>query len=394
MDVSPKTGPSTTNIGKPPFRADQVGSLLRPPELRSAHEKWIAGRFDALELRALQDRFIIDVIRLQESVGLQAITDGEFRRTSFSSDFIEKLDGAQSPGHLSIGGTAGGLQGGVRGAVQPGKPFAPRAFEVTGKLRHARPIEVENFRFVKANTARLPKQTMPSPTMLLRGGRKSVSRDAYPDLDEFYADIATVYRQELKALGEAGCNYVQLDDTNYAYLCDPKLRETFREWDYDPDSIPKRFSDLINSVISGRPAGMTVGIHICRGNSSGQWAAEGPYEAVAESLLNDLQVDGYFLEYDDARSGSFEPLRFFPRGSAKKIVLGLVSTKRPAIESRDELRRRIDEAARYVPLENLCLSPQCGFASTYRGNPITPEVQRIKLERVVEVATEVWGTAR
>jgi len=376
--------------GKPPFRADQVGSLLRPPELRAAHEKWLAGALELRELRALQERFIVEAIRLQEAVGLQAITDGELRRTSFSSDFIEKLEGAKSPGHLALGGTAGGLAGGAAAA----KPFAPRAFEVVARLRHARAIEVENFRFVQANTQRLAKQTMPSPTMLLRGGRASVSREAYPDLEAFYADVAAVYRDELKALGMAGCSYVQLDDTNYAYLCDERLREVFREWDYRPEEMPRRFAALINGAIAARPAGMTVGIHICRGNSSGQWAAQGPYEAVAESLLNELDVDGYFLEYDDARSGGFEPLRFFPRGSAKKIVLGLVSTKRPEVESKDELKRRIDEAARYVPLENLCLSPQCGFASTYKGNPITPEAQRAKLERVVEVATEVWGSAR
>jgi 5-methyltetrahydropteroyltriglutamate--homocysteine methyltransferase len=379
---------------KPPFRADQVGSLLRPPELRSAHEKWIAGRFDPREMRALQDRFILEAIRLQESVGLQAITDGELRRTSFSSDFIEKLDGAKSPGHLAIGGTGGGLQKGTANATQTGRPFAPRAFEVTGKLRHARDIEVENFRFVKTHTSRHAKQTMPSPTMLLRGGRDCVSREAYPDLVDFYADIAAVYREELRALGAAGCSYVQLDDTNYAYLCDPKLREVFRDWGYDPDEMPQRFASLINAVIAARPAGMTVGIHICRGNSSGQWAAEGPYEAVAESLLNELEVDGYFLEYDDARSGSFEPLRFFPKGSPKKVVLGLVSTKRAQVESKDDIKRRIEEAARYVPLENLCVSPQCGFASTYKGNPITPEVQKKKLELVVEVANEVWGTAQ
>jgi len=378
------------SLARPPFRADQVGSLLRPADLRAAHERWIAGQMDAREMRALQDRHILDVIRLQESVGLYAITDGELRRTSFSNDFIEKLDGAKSPGHLALTGTGGGISG----ERKAGTPFAPRAFEVTGKLRHARPIEVENYKFVQANTERLAKQTMPSPTMLLRGGRGAVSASAYPDLAEFHADIVNVYRDELKALGEAGCRYVQLDDTNYAYLCDAKLRETFRQWDYNPDEMAQRFANLINGVIAARPAGMTVGIHICRGNSSGQWAAQGPYEAVAESLLNELQVDGYFLEYDDARSGSFEPLRFFPKGSAKRIVLGLVSTKRAEVETKDDIKRRIDEAARYVPLENLCLSPQCGFASTYKGNPITPDVQRRKLELVVEVANEVWGTAQ
>src|SRR5512142_3191262 len=223
--------------GRPPFRADQVGSLLRPPALRAAHEQWMAGSLELPGLRALQDRYILEAIRLQESVGLQAITDGELRRTSFSSDFIEKLEGAKSPGHLAVGGTAGGLAGGAPAAA---RPFAPRAFEVVGKLRHARDIEVDNFRFVQANTRRLAKQTMPSPTMLLRGGRASVSRDAYPDLEAFYADVAAVYRDELQALGKAGCSYVQLDDTNYAYLCDERLRGVFREWDYRPEGMPGR----------------------------------------------------------------------------------------------------------------------------------------------------------
>ena len=365
---------------KPPFRADQVGSLLRPPELRAAHEKFLKHDFDPAGLRELQDRCIRDAIAFQESIGLEAITDGEFRRSSFSSDFIEKLDGARSPGSIEMKTRAG--------------RFAPRAFLVTGKLRHVRPIEVANFAFVKANTRRTAKQTMPSPTMLLRGGRGAVSREAYPDLEEFHADIANVYREELAQLGAAGCSYVQLDDTNYAYLCDAKLRETFRQWGYDPGEAPERFARLINAAIAARPAGMAACIHLCRGNSAGKWAAEGAYEPIADVLLNRLEVDGYFLEYDDARSGGFEPLRFYPRNSAKKIVLGLVSTKTSDIEKKDLLKRRIDEAARYVPLENLCISPQCGFASTYRGNPVTKEVQRRKLERVVEVAHDVWGYGR
>jgi len=380
-----------TDSARPPYRADQVGSLLRPAELKAAHEQWLQGKYDYAELRKLQDRCILEAIALQESVGLHAVTDGELRRTSFSTDFIEKLEGAKSPGHLAIQGTAGGL---ATGGQQPGKPFAPRAFLVSGKLRHSRPIEAENFNFVMAHTRRTPKQAIPSPTMLLRGGRDAVSREAYPDLAQFHADVTRVYQEELKQLGEAGCSYLQLDDTNYAYLCDPKLIETFREWGYDPAGMPERFAKLINACISGRPAGMTVGIHICRGNSSGQWAAQGPYEPVADELLNTLEVDGFFLEYDDARSGGFEPLRFFPKGSTKRVVLGLVSSKNPAVESKDVLKRRIEEASKYVPLENLCLSPQCGFASTFKGNPITPEVQKRKLELVVQVATEVWGSAK
>jgi 5-methyltetrahydropteroyltriglutamate--homocysteine methyltransferase len=230
--------------------------------------------------------------------------------------------------------------------------------------------------------------------MLLRGGRAAVSREVYPDLEAFHADIAQVYREELQQLGDAGCSYVQLDDTNFAYLCDPKLREVFRQWGDDPAEVPERFARLVNAVIAGRPAGMVVGIHLCRGNSAGRWAAEGGYEPIADVLLNRIDVDAYFLEYDDARSGGFEPLRFFPRQSRKKVVLGLVSTKVPALESKDDLKRRIDAATKHVPLENLCLSPQCGFASTFLGNPIGEDVQRRKLALVVETATEVWGTPR
>ena len=372
-----------------PFRADQVGSLLRPPELREAHEKSLRGEYDKSALRALQDRCIIDAIKFQELVGLQAITDGELRRTSFSTDFIECLDGASSPGSLPIEGARGGMH--HAGPVD--KPFAPRAFQVTGKLRHSRPIEVENFKFVQAHTTRTPKQAMPSPTMLLRGGRDAVDRVAYPDMAEFHTDITRVYNEELRQLWDAGCRYVQLDDTNFAYLCDPKFRDTFREWGYNPDEMPARSAQLINASIAGRPAGMTAGIHICRGNSAGQWAAQGGYEPVADVLMNQVEVDAYFLEFDDARSGGFEPLRFFPKGSAKRVVLGLVSTKKAELESADDLKRRIEEASKYVPLENLCLSPQCGFASTYLGNPLTPEIQRRKLALVVEVATAVWGSA-
>jgi methionine synthase II (cobalamin-independent) len=376
--------------GGAPFRADHVGSLLRMPELRAAHEKSLQGQYGAAALKELQDRCIRDVIRLQESVGLHAITDGEHRRTSFHADFIEKLDGAKASGRLDVKDTVSGFDA---NQAEAGKPFAPRAFSITGKLRHSRPIELENFRFVKANTRRTAKQTMPSPTMLLRGGRGAVSREAYPDLEEFHADIAKVYREELRQLGEAGCRYVQLDDTNFAFLCDPALADTFRRDGYDLRRLPGQFAALINSVIAGRPAGMTVGIHVCRGNSVGQWAARGGYEPVAEVLLGAVDADAYFLEYDDERSGGFEPLRFLPRGSAKRIVLGLVSTKTPVLEAKDALKRRIEAAAKVVPLENLCLSPQCGFASTFRGNPISEDVQRRKLERVVEVATEVWGSA-
>jgi 5-methyltetrahydropteroyltriglutamate--homocysteine methyltransferase len=359
-------------LSRPPFRADHVGSLLRPAELRLAHEKALLGQYDLNQLRELQDRCIGDVIAFQESLGLHAVTDGEFRRTSFHADFIEKLDGARASGSMP----------------SSGGQFGPRAFEVTGKLKRSKPIEVAAFSFLKEHTSRVPKQTIPSPTMLLRGGRGAVSREAYPDLAEFRADVARVYREELQALADAGCSYVQLDDTNFAYLCDARLKHVWEEWGSDAGAM----ADLINAALAGRPAGVTVALHLCRGNSAGRWAAEGAYDPIAETLFNRLEVDAYFLEYDDARSGGFEPLRFLPRG--KKVVLGLVSTKTGILEGSDLLKRRIEEASKYVPLEDLCLSPQCGFASTFRGNPIGEDAQRRKLERIVEVATEVWGSAR
>ncbi len=375
-----------------PHRADQVGSLLRPEPLKDAHEKWLEGKFPQAELKKLEDKAILDVIKLQESVGLHAVTDGEFRRSSFHADFIEKLDGAGAQGRLAVQGSVGG--GFDKESPKENRPFAPRGFQVTGKLRHSKPIEVDNFKFVKEHTARTPKQTIPSPTMLLRGGRAAIDKVAYPDLKEFWADIGKVFEDELKQLSAAGCNYVQLDDTNYAYLCDSKLRDSFKAVGDDPAEMPARFASVINASIANRPASMVVGIHLCRGNSQGRWAAEGGYEPVADSLLNEVNVDAYFLEYDDNRSGDFAPLRFFPKGSHKRIVLGLISSKLPAMESKDTLKRRIDEAAKYVPLENLCLSPQCGFASVFRGNPITDDVQKRKLELAVETATEVWGSAK
>jgi 5-methyltetrahydropteroyltriglutamate--homocysteine methyltransferase len=372
-----------------PYRADQVGSLLRPAALKEAHEKFLKGNMSSSELRVLQDEAIIKVIKFQENTGLHAITDGELRRTSFSSDFIETLEGAKSPGYFAMQGR----KTEIKPSEQKESSFTPRAFNVISRLRHTRPIEVDNFKFVKSHTTRTAKQAIPSPTMLLRGGRDAVSREAYTDLAEFHADIAQVYTQELQALGAAGCNYVQLDDTNYAYLCDPTYHAVFTEWGYGLDEMRALSARVINAAIAQRPANMVAGIHICRGNSAGRWAAQGGYEPIAETLLNELQVDAYFLEFDDARSGGFEPLRFFPKGSRKRVVLGLVSTKSPAIESKDELKRRIEAATKFVPLENLCLSPQCGFSSTYVGNPITENIQRRKLELVVETATEVWGTA-
>ncbi|MBI2319774.1 MAG: 5-methyltetrahydropteroyltriglutamate--homocysteine S-methyltransferase [Betaproteobacteria bacterium] len=365
---------------KPPFRADHVGSFLRPRELLEAREKCQNGAISKAELRQAEDRAIRDVVRFQEDLGLQGITDGEYRRTYFHVDFLEQLDGVESSGGLTTSFHAKG------GNIN----FAPPVLKVTGKVRHARPIQVADFSFLKSVTKRVPKVTIPSPTMLhFRGGRGAISAEAYPDLEAFYDDVGACYREELKMLGAAGATYVQLDDTNLAYLCDPKLREGARQRGDDPNELPHRYAKLINSAIADRPAGMTICVHLCRGNFKSAWVAEGGYEPVAEALLRELAVDGYFLEYDDARSGDFSPLRFLPKG--KTVVLGLVSTKVGELESKDQLKRRIDEAAKYAPLEQLALSPQCGFSSTVHGNQIALESQAAKLKLVVETAREVWG---
>jgi methionine synthase II (cobalamin-independent) len=365
----------------PPFRADHVGSFLRPPEVLAARERFARGEIGRTALRAVEDSAIAAVVRMQEDLGLHGITDGEFRRTYFHIDFLEQLEGVEARGGLTAHFHS------AKGDVD----FAPPVLHVTGKVRHVRPIQVADFEFLRAATKRTPKVTIPSPTMLhFRGGREAISRQAYPDLEEFFADVATAYRAELGALGAAGCTYVQLDDTNLAYLCDPKLREGARARGDDPDELPRRYAKLINAAIADRPPGMTICTHLCRGNFRSAWVAEGGYEPVAEVLFNELDVDGYFLEYDDARSGDFSPLRFLPRN--KIVVLGLVTTKVGELESKDELKRRIDAAAQVVPLDRLCLSPQCGFSSTVHGNEIARESQTAKLKLIVETAREVWGT--
>jgi 5-methyltetrahydropteroyltriglutamate--homocysteine methyltransferase len=312
----------------PPFRADHVGSFLRPASLLDARERFRKGTLTRQELRSAEDAGIRDIVRFQEDLGLQGITDGEFRRTYFHVDFLEQLEGVETKGGISVSFRS------AAGTVD----FSPPVMHVTRKLRHVRPIQVADFQFLKSVTGKLPKVTIPSPTMLhFRGGRHAISAEAYPGLEpDFYDDIAACYRQELRVLGEAGCRYVQLDDTNLAYLCDPKMREGARQRGDDPAMLPRRYAHLINAAIKDRPAGMTVCVHLCRGNFRSAWAAEGGYEPVAEVLFNELQVDGYFLEYDDARSGDFSPLRFVPRG--KVVVLGLVSTKVGELESKDELK--------------------------------------------------------
>jgi methionine synthase II (cobalamin-independent) len=371
------------NRSAPPFRADHVGSFLRPPELLAARERHQKGEISRAELRAVEDAAIRGVVRLQEEVGLLGITDGEFRRTYFHVDFLEQLEGVE---------TRGGLTTHFHTATGKEVDFAPPVLHATAKVRHVRPIQVADFQFLRSLTSRTPKVTIPSPTMLhFRGGRDAISREAYPDLEPFYQDVAAAYRKELAALGAAGCRYLQLDDTNLAYLCDPKLRDGARGRGDDPAQLVPRYARLINAAIAGRPEGMTVCVHMCRGNFRSAWVAEGGYEAVAEALFPALDVDGLFLEYDDARSGDFAPLRFVPKG--KMVVLGLVTTKVGELEPKDLLRRRIEEAARHLPLEQLCLSPQCGFSSTVHGNDIARESQAAKLRLVVETAREVWGDA-
>jgi 5-methyltetrahydropteroyltriglutamate--homocysteine methyltransferase len=343
-----------SGLMKPPFRADQVGSLLRP--------------------KSLSKESIREAVRKQEAIGLEAVTDGEFSRKWWHLDFLEQLEGvtvAQNPGPR-FGGTE----------EQPPIP------NVTGKLRYARPIMVEDFSFLKSITSRVAKFTIPSPSMLhLRAGRAGISKSAYPDIDEFWDDAAKAYRAAIAAFAKAGCTYLQLDDVAFAYLCDPKIRERCKQNGDDPDQLPLRYSETIRKAIEGRPAGMTITMHTCRGNFKSAWVAEGGYEPVAEAMFAS-GVDGFFMEFDTARAGGFEPLRFVPRG--KKVVLGLVTSKSPALESGDLLKKRIDQAAKYVPLEDLCLSPQCGFSSTHHGNKLTEDEQWRKLARVVEVAREVW----
>ncbi|KQM24899.1 MULTISPECIES: 5-methyltetrahydropteroyltriglutamate--homocysteine S-methyltransferase [unclassified Sphingomonas] len=365
----------------PPFRADHVGSFLRPKALIEARDAYRAGTIDAAALRAAEDAAIRDVVRFQEELGLQGITDGEFRRTYFHTDFLLQLDGVEE---------AGGTQ--VKFHQHGGKAleYAPPVMKITGKVTHARDIQRADYEFLASCTTRTPKVTIPSPTMLhFRGGRDAIDGATYPDLEDFYTDLAAAYRAEIASLADAGCRYLQLDDTNLAYLCDATQRENARKRGMDPDELPRLYARLINESIRDRPDDMTVCVHLCRGNFRSSWAAEGGYEPVAEVLFNELAIDGYFLEYDDPRSGDFAPLRFLPKG--KTVVLGLVTTKLGDLETADDVKRRIDEAARFAPLDQLALSPQCGFSSTVHGNDIEVEQQAAKLRLVVDVARDVWG---
>ena len=368
---------------EPPFRADHVGSLLRPPALLRAREDAAAGRITAEELRAVEDDAIRDAVRMQEEVGLRAVTDGEFRRTTWHMDFIYALDGITTAGDkmkVSFHNAEGDIE------------FMSPVAHVAGKVGVSQTIFGDAFSFVQESaTTGVPKLTIPSPSMVhYRGGRAAIDESVYPDIEEFWSDLTAAYRDELRRLGELGCTYLQLDDTSLAYLNDPEQRRYMESIGGDPDKQHVEYIRHINEALQGRPEGMSVTTHMCRGNFRSSWVAEGGYDHVAEALFHELEVDGYFMEWDDERSGGFEPLRLLPAGP-KQIVLGLVTTKRGALESKDDLRRRIEEASRYAPLDQLCLSPQCGFSSTVDGNTLTYDEQAAKLALVVEVADEVWG---
>ncbi len=367
---------------QPPFRADHVGSLLRPEKLRRARAAHERKEISAAELARVEDEAIREAVRLQEDVGLRSITDGEYRRSSWNRDFLEGFSGVRTvEGRIA-----------TRFHSEEGQfETKPTGFRIEGKLGHPKGIFVEAFKFLKGVTKGVAKVTFPSPTLLhFRGGRKAVDEKAYPDMELFFSDLARVYQEEIAELAAAGCRYIQIDDTNYAYLCDPSLRAQVQSnIGEDPAKLPHVYAKLLNAAIAKRPKDMAVGIHVCRGNNRSAWVAEGGYEPVAESLFNEVAVDAYFLEYDSPRAGDFRPLRFLPKG--KVAVLGLVTTKRPELESKDELKRRIEEAARHTPLEQLALSPQCGFSSTVEGNKVTVDDEVKKLRRVVEVAREVWG---
>ncbi|VCU68204.1 5-methyltetrahydropteroyltriglutamate--homocysteine methyltransferase [Pigmentiphaga humi] len=367
----------------PPFRADHVGSFLRPAYLLDARERRAKGEITAEELRRVEDRAIAEIVKFQEDVGLKSITDGEFRRTYFHVDFLRQLGGVSSGEPVAVQRPDGKAE------------LAPPVITVVDKVRHVADIQRADFEYLQSQLApgSVGKVAIPSPTMLhFRGGRAGISAQHYPELEpDFYDDVARAYGDELKSLAAAGCRYVQLDDTNLAYLCDARMRAAATSRGDDPDELPHRYARFINKVAAYKPEGMVLAIHLCRGNFKSTFAASGGYEPVAEALLAEMDLDAYFLEYDDDRSGDFRPLRFLPKG--KIAVLGLVSTKFGELETKDDLKRRIDEAARYAPLEQLALSPQCGFASTVHGNDIAVAAQRDKLKLVLDTAREVWGDA-
>jgi 5-methyltetrahydropteroyltriglutamate--homocysteine methyltransferase len=368
----------------PPFRADHVGSLLRPPELRAARDDFAAARITAEQLREIENRAITDVVAMQQEAGLQSATDGEFRRTTWHMDFIYQIGGiSQAPGKLA-----------VKFHNQDGDiEWTPAALHVGSRLRMDRTIFEDDFRYLQSVAGpATPKLTIPSPNMVhYRGGPAAIDPAVYPDIEEFWSDLSAAYAEEVARLSGLGCTYLQFDDTSLAYLNDPAQRAEIAGRGEDAEHLHLRYIRQVNDALAARPAGMTVTTHLCRGNFRSSWAAAGGYDYVAEALFSELNVDGFFLEFDDERSGGFEPLRFVPPG--KMVVLGLVTTKRGDLENAGDLKRRIDEATRFVPLDQLCLSPQCGFSSSVEGNALSYHEQVAKLDLIVSVAHDIWGAA-
>jgi len=361
-----------------PYRADHVGSLLRPTALAEARARRTKGELSDAAFREIEEREIAAVIRRQQDVGLRLATDGEFRRAVWSMDFLEHLEGVES----YIG----------QGVQFKGVVSVPKAVRVTGRIRFNGHPMLDHFRFLKEHARVTPKMTIPAPAVLHFRIGAGIDRTVYPDDEPFFEDLAKAYRAAVEAFYDAGCRYLQFDDTVWAYLCSAEEMEKARARGLDPDRLPQTYARVTNRAIGGRPADMAMTTHVCRGNFRSSWVSEGGYEPVAEVLLGELQYDGFFLEYDTDRAGGFEPLRFLPKGG-KRVVLGLVTSKSGELESRDAIRRRIEEAATFAPLDQLCLSPQCGFASTEEGNILTEEQQWAKLRMIVEVAEEVWGSA-
>ena len=369
--------------GRPPYRADHVGSLLRPAALHEARAKSEKGAITAAELRAAEDSAIRDAVTLQEQAGLQSVTDGEFRRGHYLVDFMTALDGIV-PTHTSYALSFRGSDG-TTGETRS-------MLSVTGKVRRSRPIMLDAFRFLTSVTSRTAKVCIPSPTWIhMRGGSKTVSAEIYPDIEEFWDDIVHAYHEEIRDLATAGCTYLQLDEISFAFLCDQTIRDRIAADGLNADRLIADYAHVVDRIAAGAPEAMTVTVHTCRGNFQSMWMAEGGYERVAARAFAQPSVDGYFLEFDSERAGGFEPLRVIPHD--KRVVLGIVSSKNAELEKKDDLKRRIDDAAKYFPLEQLCISPQCGFASTHHGNRVSEDIERRKLELIVETAAEIWGTA-
>ena len=367
-----------TQRTKPPFRADQVGSLLRSGPVKEARTKRLAGEITPAQLKAVEDAEIKKLVAKQESIGLQAVTDGEFRRSWWHYDFLAKLDGVE------LVSVAHGLQ-------FKGTETKAEGLHVHGKLGFSSHPMIEHFKYLKSVAKAVPKMTIPSPTALhFRGGRQAIEKSVYPTMEPFFEDLGRAYTKAVRAFGEAGCTYLQLDEVFVAYLCDDNQRQMLRDRGDDPDKLLYVYRDLVNAAVAGRTPGMTISMHLCRGNFRSTWMAQGGYERVADILLNQMNVDAYFMEYDTERAGGFEPLRFVPKG--KTVVLGLVTSKSGVLESKDHLKRRLDDASKFLDLDQICLSPQCGFASTEEGNVLTETEQWNKLSRIVEVANDVWGS--